>query len=91
MQTLIKKNILIISFLSAFLLSCKVNKDCYHVVGEELFIINDTLPLPSVHYHVPKDNICFWLEESEIIIIDTIKIEIFEFSTKKERIRNEKE
>jgi len=90
MQTLIKKNILIISFLSAFLLSCKVNKDCYHVVGEELFIINDTLPLPSVHYHVPKDNICFWLEESEIIIIDTIKIEIFEFRIKKERIRNEK-
>jgi hypothetical protein len=72
------------------LLSCKVNKDCYHVVGEELFIINDTLPLPSVHYHVPKDNICFWLEESEIIIIDTIKIEIFEFRIKKERIRNEK-
>lgn len=90
MQTLIKKNILIISFLSAFLLSCKVNKDCYHVVGEELFIINDTLPLPSVHYHVPKDNICFWLEESEVIIIDTIKIEIFEFSKKEERIRNEK-
>lgn len=90
MQTLIKKNILIISFLSTFLLSCKVNKDCYHVVGEELFVINDTLPLPSVHYHVPKDNICFWLEESEVIIIDTIKIEIFEFSKKEERIRNEK-
>lgn len=90
MQPLIKKNILTISFLSAFLLSCKVNKDCYHVVGEELFIINDTLPLPSVHYHVPKDNICFWLEESEVIIIDTIKIEIFEFSKKEKRIRNEK-
>jgi hypothetical protein len=80
------KNIIsfVLLFVSSLFLSCKTTKH-YHIIGEENFIINDTICIPEFHSHIPGENICLWIEKMEFVETDTITIEIFKIKRKKEK------